>query len=142
MGLFTVSFDCEPHCSICAALSRAHTVNPLSVWGRGKEATFQNNDNMWRDSLNNFRQVNISKCMLIWPMAFSLFETLFVVQTPQNVLQLRQNARMRAPGTSGFLPAILLGGESPRAVSPGPPCVTSHSQNKSYAVVTVAMYDL
>ena len=37
----------------------------------------------------------------------------------QNVLQLRQSARMRAPGPSGFLQcAILLGGESPRAVSP------------------------
>ena len=141
MGLFTVSFDCKPHCSIYAAYSRAHPVNPLRVWGRGKEATFQNNDNMWRDSLNKFGQVNISKCMLIWPMAFCLFETLVVVQTPKNVLQLRQNARMRAPSTSGFLRGILLGGESPRAVSPGPPCVTSHSQNKSYAVVA-ATYDL
>jgi hypothetical protein len=39
---------------------------------------------------------------------------LVVVQTPKNVLQLRQNARMRAPSTSGFLRGILLGGESPR----------------------------
>ena len=90
----------------------------------------------WCHSVNTFGQVYISNACWFgrWHFVYSRLWPWF---NPQNVLQLRQSARRTAPVTRGFQRGILPGGESPRTVSPGPPRVTSHRQNKSYAVVMV-----